>query len=148
MAEQDILRVAQENIEAFDAGDWERQKATMTPDSIYQEFATQRRIQGVEQIIEANEGWRNAFPDAKGAVNKAVASGDTVTLEITWRGTNTGPMEGPSGAMPPSGKAVEVPAVMVLTFEGDKIRETHHYFDMMSLLQQIGAIPQGTAGGG
>jgi len=33
-------------------------------------------------------------------------------------------------------------AAQIATIQGDKIKETHHYFDMMSLLQQIGAAPQ------
>jgi len=28
-----------------------------------------------------------------------------------------------------------------VTFKGDKIAETKHYFDLMSLLVQIGAMP-------
>ena len=30
-------------------------------------------------------------------------------------------------------------AAVFLTFEGDKIKESHHYFDSMTLLKQIGA---------
>jgi steroid delta-isomerase-like uncharacterized protein len=142
MAEQDLIRVAQESIAAFGAGDWERFKATMVANPVYQEFATGRRIEGSEQIIQANQGWKTAFPDAKGTINNAVASGNTVTLELTWTGTNTGPLEGPSGAMPATGKSVTVPAAMVLTFEGEKTKETRHYFDMMGMLQQLGAVPQ------
>lgn len=142
MAEQDLIQVARENIAAFEAGDWERFKATMTANPVYQEFATGRRIEGEEQIVQANQGWKNAFPDVKGTIDNAVASGNTVTLEITWTGTNTGPLEGPNGSMPATSKSVTVPAAMVLTFEGEKIKEDHHYFDMMSLLQQLGAVPQ------
>jgi hypothetical protein len=28
-----------------------------------------------------------------------------------------------------------------MTFEGDAIKEAHHYFDMVLPLQQIGAMP-------
>jgi hypothetical protein len=33
----------------------------------------------------------------------------------------------------------ETPAALFLTFEGDKIKESRHYFDSMTLLKQIGA---------
>ena len=30
----------------------------------------------------------------------------------------------------------------ILEFEGEKIRESRHYFDMVTLLTQLGAMPQ------
>jgi len=29
---------------------------------------------------------------------------------------------------------------MIVKFQGNKVKELHHYFDMMSFLQQIGAM--------
>lgn len=142
MAEQDIIRVARESVDAFNAADWNRVKATVTPDSIDDEVATGRRSKGVEEIIRNSQGWKQAFPDAKGTVTSAVATGNTVVLEITWEGTQTGALEGPGGSIPASGKRVNVRAVQVLTFDGGKIKENHHYFDMLGLLQSIGAVPQ------
>ncbi len=78
--------------------------------------------------------------DSKGTVTNAYPSGDTVTLEITWQGTHNGPFTGPTGTLPPSGKRQTTPAAMIVKFEGNKVKEMHHYFDMMSFLQQIGAI--------
>ena len=142
MAEQDLIRVARENIEAFNAGDWQRVKATLAPDSVYDEVGTQRRLQGADEIIQAFQGWKQAMPDAKGTITNAIASGNTVTQEITWEGTQTGPLMGPGGSLPASGKRQVTRAAQIATIQGDKIKETHHYFDMMSLLQQIGAAPQ------
>ncbi len=142
MAEQDAIRVARENIEAFNAGDWQRLKATLAPDSVYDEVGTQRRIQGADEVVQALQGWKQAMPDAKGTVANAVASGNTATLEITWEGTQTGPLVGPGGTIPASGKRQVTRAAWIGTIQGDKIKETHHYFDMMSLLQQLGAAPQ------
>jgi steroid delta-isomerase-like uncharacterized protein len=138
----DLIKIARESIEAFNAGDWERMKAALTADSIEEEVATGRRMRGPQEIMQTAQGWKSAFPDAKGTITNAVASGNTVTQEITWEGTQTGPLEGPGGAIPASGKRVKVRAVQVLTYEGEKIKENHHYFDMMTMLQQMGALPQ------
>ncbi len=142
MAEQDLIRVARESIDAFNAGDWERTKATVAGDYLYDEVATQRRIQGADQVIEAFRGWKQAMPDAKGTITNTLVSGNTVTLEITWEGTQTGPLVGPGGTIPASGKRQVTRAAWVSAIEGDKVKETHHYFDMMGLLQQLGAAPQ------
>ena len=137
----DLTSIAREAVEAFNASDWERSKAIMTPDYVYTELGTQRRIQGPEEVVAAMQGWKEAMPDAKGTVTNALASGNTVTLQVTWEGTQTGPLEGPTGTIPASGKRQVTPAAWILTFGGEKIKESHHYFDMVTLLVQIGAMP-------
>jgi steroid delta-isomerase-like uncharacterized protein len=131
--------VARENVEAFNAGDWERFRATLAAGCVYDEPATQRHLEGQEAILEANRGWKEAFPDAHGRVERAIGGDGTVTLEITWEGTQTGPLHTPEGDIAPSSRHVVVKAAEVFEVDGDKIREAHHYFDMMGLLQQIGA---------
>ena len=137
----DITNLAREAVEAFNVSDWERTKALMTPDYVYNEVATQRSIQGPEEVVAALKGWKEAMPDATGTVTNALASGNTVTLQVTWEGTQTGPLEGPMGTIPASGRRQVTPAAWILTFEGERIKESHHYFDMLSLLTQIGALP-------
>ncbi len=136
-----LTKIAREAVEAFNASDWERTKALMTPDYVYNEVGTQRRIQGPEEVVASMQGWKEAMADATGTVTNAFASGNTVALEVTWEGTHTGPLKGPTGTIPASGKRQVTPAAWILTFEGKKIRESHHYFDMLAQLTQIGAIP-------
>jgi steroid delta-isomerase-like uncharacterized protein len=112
-----------------------------SPDPSVYELATQRRVQGPDAIVELSKGWRQAFPDAKGTITKAVESGDTVVLEIIWEGTHNGELKSAMGAIPATYKRVKIPAVEVVTFKGDKIAETKHYFDLMTMLAQIGALP-------
>ena len=69
------------------------------------------------------------MPDAQGTVTNSFVSGNTVTLEITWKGTHTGPLIGPAGTIPASGKSQTTPAAWVLEFDGEKISESRHYFD-------------------
>ena len=137
----DLIEIAREAVEAFNASDWERSKAIMTPDYVYNELGTQRRIEGPEEVVSAMKGWKEAMADAAGTVTNAVVSGDTVTLEITWEATHTGPLEGPMGTIPASGKRQVTPAAWIFNFEGDRIKESRHYFDMLALLVQIGAMP-------
>jgi len=58
----DKVQLAKEGIEAFSAGDWERFKAPLSSDAVYEELATQRKVQGPDQIVEASKGWKEAFP--------------------------------------------------------------------------------------
>ena len=137
----DKVRLAKEGIEAFSAGDWERFKAPLSSDAVYEELATQRKVQGPDQIVEASKGWKEAFPDATGTITKVTEGADTVVLEITWQGTHKGDLVSAMGTIPASQKRVKISAVQVIRFKGDKIAETRHFFDLMTLLDQIGAVP-------
>ncbi len=137
----DLTSIAREAVEAFNASDWKRTRAILTPDYVYNELGTQRRIEGPDAVVAAMQGWKHAMSDAAGTVTNALFSGNTVTLQVTWEATHDGPLEGPMGTIPASGRRQVTPAAWIFTFEGEKIKESHHYFDMMTLLTQIGAIP-------
>jgi steroid delta-isomerase-like uncharacterized protein len=137
-AEQ-MVRIAREQVDAFNDSDWERMQAGLSADARYQELGTQRTAEGAEKIVELNKSWKTAFPDAAGTVTSAVASGNLTALEVTWKGTHTGPLTTAEGTIPASGKHQKTPAVCVFEFEGGKIKESRMYFDALTLLKQIGA---------
>jgi predicted ester cyclase len=55
----------------------------------------------------------------------------------TGRGTHQGELQG----IPPTGKRVEVPGSVFYQIVGGKIVEFRGQLDMLSLMQQIGAVP-------
>lgn len=141
MTDQDLISLARAQVEGFNAGDWDGLRASMLPDVVYDERGTQRRIEGADAIIEVMKQWKEFNSDVVGTVTNAVASGNTVVLECSWEGTQTGPLEWAGGTVPPSGRRHVTPSAWVITFEGDKVRESRHYFDMVTVLEQIGAVP-------
>ena len=141
MGEQEHIKLAREAVESFNKADWDRSMALLGT-GIYNEVGTGRQLRGKADILPALQGWRKAMPDVKGTVTNAVASGNTAVLEVTWEGTQTGPLEGPGGTLPPSGKRQSTPAAWVFEFDGNQIKESRQYFDMMSFMQQIGAMPK------
>jgi steroid delta-isomerase-like uncharacterized protein len=142
MAEQDLIQAARGVVEAFNASDWERCQAAFAPDSLYDEVGTSRRLEGVGDIIACLQAWKAAMPDNKGSVTNALATGNTVVLEVTWQGTHTGPLVGLKGTVPATGKQHTTRTSWVLSFDGGKIKESRHYFDMLSFMQQLGILPQ------
>jgi len=138
----DAVDVARGSIEAFNAGDWDRFRSLHAEDVVEEELGTQRRIEGIDALLESNQGWKEAFPDASGQVTNAFESGDTATLEITWSGTHSGPLEMPDGELAATNKRVELRACQVFRVEGDRIAEDRHYFDMATMLQQLGVMEQ------
>jgi steroid delta-isomerase-like uncharacterized protein len=133
--------VARQSVESFNAGDFDRMRSVYAADSYEEELATQRRLEGVDAQIDAARGWKQAFPDARGTIHGAFTDGRTVMLELTWVGTQDGPLQTPDGhELPPSHRRVAVRACQVMEIEEGKIAATRHYFDLMTLMQQIGAM--------
>lgn len=137
-----MVERAREQVAAFNGGDWQGLRAGLASDSRYEEFGTERKVEGPEQIVALFKGWKQAFPDAVGTVTSAVASGDKAALEVTWTGTHTGPLVTAEGTIPASGKRQQTPGAIFFTFAGDKIKESRQYFDSLTLLKQIGAQPK------
>jgi steroid delta-isomerase-like uncharacterized protein len=142
MTEQNQIRIAHELLGAFNSNNWEKFSQYMTQDSVYNEVGSQRRIEGIGQIVEVFQGWKKAMPDVKGTVNNIFAGNNYVSMEVTWKGTQTGPLTTPTGTIPASGKSQTTLSAWILHFEGDTVKESRNYFDMAALLTQIGVMPK------
>jgi steroid delta-isomerase-like uncharacterized protein len=139
---EELVRLAREQISAFNSADWGLMRGSLTSDSRYEELGTERKVEGPEDIVELYKGWKTAFPDVVGTVTSSVAAGNKAALEVLWTGTHTGPLTTAEGTIPASGKAHETPAAVFYTFEGNKIKASRQYFDSLTLLKQIGAKPE------
>ena len=136
---QALIDVAKATVTTYNDRDWAKAKTILTSDFVYDEIATGRKVNSADQAIELWKGWAQAFPDSKGTVQNARATNDgTVTLEVTWKGTHKGPLHTPTGPIAPTGKSIEVRACAVLEIAGERARAERHYFDMATLLRQIG----------
>jgi steroid delta-isomerase-like uncharacterized protein len=135
--------VARESIECYNAGDFDRLRSLLADDFSEEELATQRRLEGADARVEAARAWKQAFPDEHGTITGAYTSGNSVAIELTWEGTQSGPLATPGGQeLPPSNKRMTVKSVEVIEIDDGKIKVLRHYFDLMTILQQIGAIGQ------
>ncbi|MGI8926517.1 MAG: ester cyclase [Tepidiformaceae bacterium] len=138
---QQAETVARACLESFNKADWAAMKGTLAANSVYEEYGTQRNIQGADAILAAFQAWKVAMPDVTGTVRNVFASGETVALELMWQGTHTGPLETPGGSIPASGKQQKTPGIWSIDVRDGKVQSSRQYFDMLTFLQQIGAAP-------
>ena len=125
----------------FSASKWTEYKAALASDVVYEEVASRVRVKGADEYMKAIERWKRAFPDLKATVLSSYIAGDKVFAEIEWAGTQTGPLDGPFGPIPPTNKRGVVRAAIVATVKNDKLVEAHHYFDVLTLLTNLGIAP-------
>lgn len=138
---QALIDAAMAPLQAYNDKDWNRMKAVLSPGIVYDEVPTQRTTRDADQLIEVWKGWAQAFPDSKGTVNRNLVSGNTVVQEVTWRGTHRGALAMPGGrSIPASNRQFEIRACIVADLDGELVSQMHQYFDLATLLRQIGAL--------
>jgi len=140
MVAKSIVDIAKAQVIAYNDRNWDAVRASLAPRVVYDEVGTQRRIEGVDEVITAWNGWASALPDSRATFDATHVSGDIAILELTWRGTHKGALKTPAGEIAATGKKIEIRACQVVEVAGDKVKSIRHYFDMATMLQQIGAM--------
>jgi steroid delta-isomerase-like uncharacterized protein len=96
-----------------------------------------------EGVMEFFTMYKAAFPDLRFDAEDVLASGDKVVARALFTGTHTGEFMG----MPATGKSVSVQLVDILRFGDDGLAHEHWgVFDALSMLQQLGVVPEGPPG--
>jgi SnoaL-like polyketide cyclase len=113
-----VIETAKSATIAYNEKNWDKVKAVVAGNCVYDEKATGRRAEGVGKMIEVWQGWAKAIPDSKATFVSEHVSGDTAVIEVVWKGVHTGPLQTATGTIPPSNKRIEVPACQVIKVEG------------------------------
>jgi steroid delta-isomerase-like uncharacterized protein len=100
------------------------------------------RFVGPEGSIDFSRMWADGFPDGRVQVDNVFTAGDSVAVEYTGTGTQTGPLRSPGGEIPATGRSVTLHLCDVLEIKDGKIRSVRSYFDSASLLMQLGVMPE------
>lgn len=138
MSQQLPIDAAKALVNAYGDKNWDALKAAVAPSMAYDEVATHRKTQGIAEFTALMQGWAAALPDSKATYQNAFVTGDTVGLELTWRGTHKGPLTLPGGPIAATNKSIDVRACLVFEIVDGKTKSLRQYFDMATLLQQLG----------
>ena len=91
-------------------------------------------------VLDLFRGYRAAFPDLHMKAVEVLESGDRTIARVSASGTHRGEFMG----LAASGRHAEAQLIDIMRFDGEgKISEHWGVMDMLSLLQQLGAIPDG-----
>jgi steroid delta-isomerase-like uncharacterized protein len=105
------------------------------------EFVNHSAPPGLPPTRDGNEtfsmAFRQAFPDYRITIHDVIVEGDKVVTRKTFTGTHRGDWMG----VPASGRAVSFGAIDIVRIADGKVVEHWAEFDMLTLLQQIGALP-------
>jgi steroid delta-isomerase-like uncharacterized protein len=139
MSAEDSKRVNLQWIQAFNERDWAAEADYRTSEYV-------AHMSGMPMPLNG-DGWNGfmveftrAFPDAQISVDAAVAERDIVASRWTLTGTHGGAFQG----VPATGRMVRFEGCDFSRVVDGKVAEHWAQFDLVSVLQQIGALPAPT----
>lgn len=138
MSAQDNAAVVRQLLDSINARDVEAGAALIPDECEWLEIPTGLRYRGPEGWRQNFGFWLGAFPDGRVEVTSLIATDGGVAVEYTGRGTNTGPLASPEGEIPATGRSVEMRFCDVWEFRGSRLAGGRSYFDMASLMGQLG----------
>ena len=110
-------------------------KDVHTPEFVFHSLAGDMNLKEYLGLMDVN---LTAFPDFKYSTEDIIAEGDKVVCRYTFTGTHQGDYMG----VPASGKKVKNEGIGIIRISDGRIVEAWFAGDMLTMMQQIGAIPQ------
>jgi len=123
-------------IEELEKANWAAFVELHAPDFVYHEPGNPKPTTS-EDVEQGARMLHAAFPDWRHTIEDMIVEGDKVAVRMTIRGTHKGDFLG----VPATGKEVAFTNICIFRIAGGKIAEAWQEIDMMSVMQQIGAIP-------
>ena len=136
----DLKAIVQRHYANVSAGTWEKDREIFDTGVVTVDPGA-GRMEGLEPFLGYEAGFHQAFPDGRIDGMRYVEQGDVVMVEGTFSGTHTGPLVGPQGTVPPTGKRLALPFADMFRIANGRIAEHHIYYDQMAFLGQLGLLP-------
>jgi steroid delta-isomerase-like uncharacterized protein len=96
-----------------------------------------------EGVLEFFRMYRQGFPDLRMEPQDILVSGDKVVTRVQATGTHQGEFLG----IPATGKGIDVQLIDIVRFNGDGLATEHWgVFDALTMMQQLGVVPEGPPG--
>ena len=123
--------------EVWNGGNLDVAEECFTPDYVNHDPSIPEEIRGLEGFKQNVTAIRSAFPDFRMRIVDQVAEAEKLVTRYVITGTQEGELAG----IPPSGRRIEVAGIGIDYFREGKIFESWEYYDVLGLMQQLGAIP-------
>lgn len=124
-------------LDAWNRHDPEGAAALVCPDVLYEDVAAGRVMRTPNEVadwVRENIAWSSDFHFE---LTSQVESDDNLHCEWVLSGTHTGDLRG----IPATGRQFNVRGASIVRMQDGRIREQRDYSDRMSLLIQLGVLP-------
>jgi ketosteroid isomerase-like protein len=142
---EDSASIIRKLFDGFNTKDYDAIQALVADDFELIDCASGQKYIGPQGARQNAEGWLIPFADAKVELLNVISSGDWAVAEAVGRGTHSGPMQTPMGEVAPTGKQMELHFCSVIKVSDGKIVEERDYDDAMTIVTQLGLMPEPAA---
>ena len=136
----DVKQLAQDTVDSFNDRSF-REKAKEVADAniVVIDKPTGQELHGVDGFIQYSEGFVAAMPDLRGEAIEHTVDGNKVTTRVHGKGTFTGTMQTPQGAVPGNGRPLDIEYQLEQEFNdaGKLVRFVVNY-DLQDFMRQLG----------
>jgi ketosteroid isomerase-like protein len=132
-----IIRNAYQVAEDKDVAGWIE---LFTEDGTFTDESIPYTYRGPAELGLTVEGYAKAFPDMHRELHTFYVAGDVVIVQLALQGTHLGPLELPSGTVPPTGKRMDAPCCDVFELVDGKIKRFDCYAEGGVIAKQLGLI--------
>jgi steroid delta-isomerase-like uncharacterized protein len=141
MSEQDNLRVARQSFDAWNAHDSDGFVKLIVDDFVSESDTLPAPLRGRDGARQSMQMYIKAFPDLHFDIEQMIASGEYVVTRWHAIGTHKGELMG----IPATGRRGDgIHGCTVTEYRGGKAVREWLYWDVATLLRQIGAMPTPT----
>lgn len=99
--------------------------------------------QGLDDVTRTMHWLNSVFSDLRWEIHQMIAEGDTVVVHCTLHGKQTGDLMG----IPPTGREIRQPYIQIVRYEDGKAKERWAVRDDLTLMQQLGVMPDPRSNG-
>ena len=138
MSAEDNESVVRRWIEAYNERDRQAEADLLAPGYVAHVPGAPGPLVGLEAWRQFSGSFAEAFPDLRLMVEDIFSAGEMVAARGAVRGTHQGEFQG----MLPTGKEVAFSSIEINRVVDGKVEEHWVELDLLSLMQQLGAIPQ------
>ena len=130
-----IIRKAYQVAEDKDVAGW---IAAFTEDGTFTDESIPHTYRGPAELGLTVEVYAKAFPDMHRELHSFYVVGNIVVVQLHLQGTHTGPLELPTGTVPPTGKRMNAPCCDVFELVDGKIKRFDCYNEASVIAKQLG----------
>jgi steroid delta-isomerase-like uncharacterized protein len=143
MSSSDGASVMKAFFDAMNEHDLDGVVAAADEDIEFVDHGGNTRTRGRDEFRAYCGTYLTGFPDLQLEVTNLFGAGDAAVAEALARGTQDGPL----GEIPASSRTIEVPFVLVGRARDGRMVDCREYYDMGTLLTQLGVMPEPAAAG-
>lgn len=125
--------------EVAEQQDGKKFASLFTDDGYSYDIAVGQKYYG-ENLRLTVDIYAKAFPDMHREIFEVYTDGDCVIVELSLNGTHSGPLEMPTGTIPPTGKTMETPCCDVFRLRDGKVSSFHCYAAGTIMMKQLGLM--------